>query len=192
MTIEEIRSVLEKSLPGKRYKHSLRVCETALHLGKRHGAEEKKVAVGALLHDCGREISTGENVRKAREWGLSIDFVEENQPVLLHAKLGAYLAVHKYGVTDPEVLEAIARHTTGAAELSLTARIVFLADMLEPHRDFPGVEELRRTADTDLDKAMLLAYESTIRYLLNTGALIHPDAIAGYNRLAQRYREETE
>lgn len=187
--LESIRNLLEESIPGKRYKHSLRVYETALLLGKRHGADERQVALGALLHDCGREIPVEASAAKAREWGLPVDFVEENQPILLHARLGEYLAVHKYGVSDPEVLEAIRCHTTGAEELSLTARIVFLADMLEPHRDFPGVEKLRKTAETDLDKTMLLAYAGTIHYLLEAEALIHPAAIAGYNRLALRYRE---
>ena len=184
MTIEEIRALLEKSLPPKRYQHSMRVYETALALGKQHHAEEAKVALAALLHDCGREIPAKESVEKARALGLPVDFIEAGQPVLLHAKIGAYLATQKYGVTDPEVLEAIRCHTTGAETLSLTARIVFLADMLEPGRRFPGVEELRRLAREDLEQAMFTAYRDTICYLLEAGALIHPAAIAGYNRLA--------
>lgn len=184
MTIEEIRALLEKSLPPKRYQHSMRVYETALALGKRHHAEEAKVALAALLHDCGREIPVKESVEKARALGLPVDFIEAGQPVLLHAKIGACLATQKYGVTDPEVLEAIHCHTTGAETLSLTARIVFLADMLEPGRRFPGVEELRRLAREDLEQAMFTAYRDTICYLLEAGALIHPAAIAGYNRLA--------
>lgn len=184
MTIEEIRALLEKSLPLKRYQHSMRVYETALALGKRHHAEEAKVALAALLHDCGREIPVKESVEKARAFGLPVDFIEAGQPVLLHAKIGACLATQKYGVTDPEVLEAIRCHTTGAETLSLTARIVFLADMLEPGRRFPGVEELRRLAREDLEQAMFTAYRDTICYLLEAGALIHPAAIAGYNRLA--------
>lgn len=184
MTIEEIRALLEKSLPPKRYQHSMRVYETALALGKRHHAEEAKVALAALLHDCGREIPVKESVEKARAFGLPVDFIEAGQPVLLHAKIGACLATQKYGVTDPEVLEAIRCHTTGAETLSLTARIVFLADMLEPGRKFPGVEELRRLAREDLEQAMFTAYRDTICYLLEAGALIHPAAIAGYNRLA--------
>lgn len=184
MTIEEIRALLEKSLPPKRYQHSMRVYETALALGKRHHAEEAKVALAALLHDCGREIPAKESVEKARALGLPVDFTEASQPVLLHAKIGAYLATQKYGVTDPEVLEAIRCHTTGAETLSLTARVVFLADMLEPGRKFPGVEELRRLAREDLEQAMFTAYRHTICYLLEAGALIHPAAIAGYNRLA--------
>lgn len=184
MTIEEIRALLEKSLPPKRYQHSMRVYETALALGKRHHAEEAKVALAALLHDCDREIPVKESVEKARAFGLPVDFIEAGQPVLLHAKIGACLATQKYGVTDPEVLEAIRCHTTGAETLSLTARIVFLADMLEPGRRFPGVEELRRLAREDLEQAMFTAYRDTICYLLEAGALIHPAAIAGYNRLA--------
>ena len=181
-----MKGLLEKSLPPKRYQHSLRVYETALTLAKHHQADREKVAIAALLHDCGREIPTKESAEQARALGLSVDEVEAAQPILLHARIGALLAEQKYGVKDAEVLEAIRCHTVGGENLSLTARIVFLADMLEPGRKFPGVEELRRLAEKDTEQALFAAYRSTIGYLLEAGALIHPAAVAAYNRLAAR------
>lgn len=183
MTIEEMKQLLEKSLAPKRYKHSINVYITALELAKEHNLPLEKIAVSALLHDCGREVPTKESVAKAKELGLPVDDVEKNQPILLHAKLGAYYARVKYGVTDKEILDGILYHTTGMSAMSALAKVVFLADMIEPGRDFPGVEALRKLARKNLDKAMLKAYSNTLDYLLAGGQLIHPHCIDGYNEL---------
>lgn len=183
MKLEEMKLILKEALPPKRYKHSVNVYETALELAEAHRLPSEKIAVSALLHDCGREVGSKESVAKARELGLEMDEVELRQPILLHAKIGVYNAVHKYGVSDKEILDGILYHTTGIDGMTPLAKVVFLADMVEPGRDFPGVEELRRLARKDLDKAMLLAYGNTIRYLLDKGQLIHPHCISGYNEL---------
>ena len=188
MTIEEMRALLQQSLKSKRYEHSVRVYETALEMAEHYHADVKKVAVASLIHDCGRQISKEDSVAKAKELGIPVDPVEEAQPILLHAKLGVYYAIRKYGVSpdDREVLDAIRYHSTGTADMTQTAKIVFLADLIEPGRDFEGVEALREASFQDLDKGMLLSYDNTIRYLLEDGLLIHPDAIAGYNQLAAK------
>lgn len=185
MTIDEMRALLRQSLKPKRYEHSVRVYETALKMAAHFHADVKKVALAALLHDCGRQIPKEQSAAKAKELGIPVDPVEEAQPILLHAKLGVYYAVQKYGVNpdDTEVLAAIRYHSTGTADMTETAKIVFLADLIEPGRDFEGVETIREASWEDLDKGMLLSYDNTIRYLLEDGLLIHPDAIAGYNRL---------
>lgn len=183
MILEQMQALLKESIPGKRYKHSINVYETALKLAEAHQLPTEKIAIAALLHDCGREVPSKESVAKAQELGLPIDAVELQQPILLHAKLGVYNAMHKYGVADQEILDGILYHTTGIDGMTKLAKVVYLADMIEPGRDFPGVEELRKLARKDLDKAMLLAYSNTIRYLLEGGLLIHPHCISGYNEL---------
>jgi predicted HD superfamily hydrolase involved in NAD metabolism len=188
MTIEEMRALLKQSLKPKRYEHSIRVYETALKMAEHFHADKQKVALAALLHDCGRQIPKEKSEAKAKELGIPVDPVEKSQPILLHAKLGVYYAVHKYGVSpdDTEVLDAIRYHSTGTADMTKTAKIVFLADLIEPGRDFEGVEEIRGASFQDLDRGMLLSYDNTIRYLLEDGLLIHPDAIAGYNQMAAK------
>ncbi len=186
MKIEEMQTLLEQSIPPKRYKHSMRVYETALDMAKvlcKSKEETQKIAISSLLHDCGREVGSKESVAKARELGLAVDDVELHQPILLHAKIGVYNAMHKYGVTDEEVLDGIRYHTTGAAGMTDLAKIVYLADMIEPARDFPGVDKLREVAYKNLDKAMLMAYSNTMRYLLDGELLLHPRCIEGYNEL---------
>ena len=138
-----MRELLRRSLKPKRFRHSCAVFDEALKLADRFDADRDKVAVAALLHDCGREVPTPEGPRKAAELGLQPDPVVCAQPILAHPLLGAWYAEHKYGVTDPEILDAIRLHTTGGPDMTQTAKIVFLADMTEPARDFPGVDELR-------------------------------------------------
>lgn len=188
LDITEMKKLLKASLPHKRFKHSLAVYDTALELAAVYGLDKEKVGVGALLHDCGREIPTRDLLMHTIALGLPMDNVERNQPILLHAKLGVYYAREKYGVTDQEILDAIRFHTTGAAGMSKMAMVVYLADLLEPTRDFAGIEEMRRLAKVDLEQAMIKAYAQTIRYLLEYDLLVHPHCIEGYNELAAKFK----
>lgn len=190
MKLEEMKVLLGASLPQKRFKHSIAVYETALELAKAHKLPLEKIAVAALLHDCGREVNSKESIAKAQELGIELDMIEQEQPVLIHDKLGVYNARHKYGVDDKEILAGILYHTTGAADMTDLAKVVYLADMLEPGRDFPGIEELRKQAFKNLDKAMVMAYDSTLRYLLDGKLLLHPRCIEGYNQLRVKLKKE--
>ena len=109
LTIDEMKSILEKALPHKRFQHSLYVYETALKMGRHFQGDLDKIGIAALLHDCGREIPTRDSFMYALTHQIPMDFVEEHQPILLHAKLGRYFARDKYGVTNPEILDAIAQ-----------------------------------------------------------------------------------
>ena len=179
LKIEEMKRILKESLPLKRYKHSVAVYETALEFASVHGLDMEKVGISALLHDCGREVPGRESLAMAAKLGIEVDETEKNQPILLHAKLGVYYAQHKYGVTDKEILDGILYHTTGAPDMTPLAMAVYLADLLEPTRDFPGINKMRQLAKEDMEKAMMCAYGQTIRYLLEYDLLIHPNCIYG-------------
>lgn len=189
LDLKTMQALLEKSLPPKRFQHSLYVYETALKMGRHYHGDLEKIGVAALLHDCGREIPTRDSLMYAITNNIPTDFVEEHQPILLHAKLGSYFARSKYGVADPEICAAIAQHTTGAANMSLTSMVVYLSDLLEPTRDFPGIAELRTLAHQDLERAMFKAMAHTMQYLLDYDLLIHPDCLEGYNHLAAKFKE---
>lgn len=188
LKIEEMKRILKESLPLKRYKHSVAVYETALEFASVHGLDMEKVGISALLHDCGREVPGRESLAMAAKLGIEVDETEKNQPILLHAKLGVYYAQYKYGVTDKEILDGILYHTTGAPDMTPLAMAVYLADLLEPTRDFPGINKMRQLAKEDMEKAMMCAYGQTIRYLLEYDLLIHPNCIYGYNQLAGKFK----
>ncbi len=183
LTLATMQAMLKAALPPKRYRHSLAVYDLALELAALHGLDAGKAAVASLLHDCGREVPLRESAAAALKLGLCPGELELAEPVLLHSWLGVYFARHKYGIEDAEILEAIRYHTTGAPGMSRLATAVYLADMLEPARDFPEIGKLRRLARQDLDAALLAAYRHTIAYLLEEGLFIHPDCVNGYNQL---------
>jgi predicted HD superfamily hydrolase involved in NAD metabolism len=128
-------------------------------------------------------------LKAAAESGIVVLGVEQKEPVLLHAPVGAVIARRDYGVDDPEVLAAIRWHTTGGPDMSLLDEIVFLADYIEPGRSFPGVEKLRALAAASFPEALLAAYDQTLGYLLAEGGLIHPATVEGRNALLMKMKK---
>ena len=188
MEFAERKALLKASLPTKRYEHSIAVYKTAKEIAKTCGVNVEKAKLAGLLHDCGREIPTKNFIEKIKELGIKADIVEINQPILLHDKLGVYYAEHKYDVHDKEILDAILYHTTGAPHMSKLAMVIYLADILEPARDYPGVDDLRKLVTQDLEQTLFQAYIQTIKFLLDGKQLVHPNCIEAYNELAIKYK----
>ena len=94
-------------------------------------------------------------------------------------------AKQEFSISDNEVLEAIRVHTTGKVHMSKLDKVIFLADYIEPNRDFPGVDELRKVADQNLDKAVLLGFDNTIIHLIEQKQSIYPLTILGRNDVLQ-------
>ena len=143
MTLEQMKQELEKRLKPSRFRHSLGVAETAVKLAKRFGADEERARVAGLLHDCAREFRNEDMVKEAEKRGIAIGEVERSMPLLLHADIGAVRVRELYGVEDAAISQAIARHTVGGPAMTVLDKIIWYADMIEPGRDFPGVDKLR-------------------------------------------------
>jgi predicted HD superfamily hydrolase involved in NAD metabolism len=180
---EEITNQLEKKLSPKRFKHCLGVSKTAGKLAEMYGGNKDKAVLAGLVHDCAREMPSNILLKTAEAFGIVVNDVERRDPMLLHAPVGAFIARQEYGVDDPEVCRAVMVHTTGDSVMSLLDNIVFLADYIEPGRSFPGVEKLRALAKTDLQQALLAAYDQTLRYLISERELVHPATLEGRNAL---------
>jgi len=183
MTLEEIKQKLQSRLTNKRFRHSVNVMETAVKLASIHGEDINKAATAGLLHDCARDIRGKEIFEACSNFDINIDGVARMQPELLHGPLGVHIARTEYEITDASVLSAILWHTTGHAGMKTLDKIVFLADYIEPDRKIPGIEEVRKAATYDLDDAMLLALDRTIKYVVNRGALLHPDTVDARNSI---------
>ncbi len=181
MTLEEIRIRLESVLNPKRFKHSINVMNEAVELAGVYGENTEKAALAGLLHDCARGMKGEEIFSACEKYSILPDNVSKAQPELLHGVIGTELAREDYGITDRTVLNAIRYHTTGRENMELLEKIIFVADYIEPGRDFPGVREAREIAFTDIDRAVLLALNRTIEYVLIKGALIHIDTIFARN-----------
>ena len=183
MDYQEILVILAKELRPARFRHSREVSRTAVRLAERWGVDIEKARLAGILHDCARNLKGKELLKCAAANGLPVSEIEILQPALIHAPLGSLLAERRFGVADPEILLAIARHTTGAAQMSPLDKIIYLADCIEPGRHYPGVDELRALAEQDLDAAVLLAYDHSISFVLAGGGLLHPNTVDGRNSL---------
>ncbi len=187
--VEEIKSRLAKTLSPRRYKHTLGVAETAEKLARHYGCNAEKAALAGLLHDCARDIRGPQLFDLCDEYGVEVTPIYRAQPELLHGLIAAKLIRREYGIDDPEIENAVRIHTTGSDNMSLLDKVLFLADLIEPGRDFPGVDELRNLAWQDLDEAILLAIDRTIKYVLDKrDALIHPDTIHARNAILLKRR----
>lgn len=164
--ITKIRKSMEKKLDPKRYEHTLGVAYTAASLAMRYGADMNNALVAGLLHDCAKCMSNEKRLSICEKHNIAISKAEEKNPFLLHAKVGSFLAMKKYGVTDKDIINAILNHTTGRPGMSTLEKIIWLADYIEPGRkQAPNLAEIRKIAFEDLDKALLMALEDTLQYL---------------------------
>ncbi len=186
MEYNQMADKLSNILKAKRFQHSLGVSQSAAELAVRYGEDVDKAKVTGLLHDCARSLSSNNLLQMAQAFAIVVNDVERQQPMLLHAPVGAKLARNEYGVDDPQILKAIALHTTGGRDMATLEKIIYLADCIEPSRDFPGINRLRRLAFIDLDKAMIAAFDQSLHYVIEQGLLIHPATIEGRNHLLLR------
>ncbi len=174
-SLKKLRKAMEKVQDGDRYEHTLGVEYTAAALAMRYGGNVHAAQAAGLLHDCAKCLSDKKRLKICEKHHILISKVERENPFLLHAKAGAYLARKKYGVKNQDILNAIQNHTTGRAEMSLLEKIVFVADYIEPGRKHaPNLAEIRKMAFLDLDEALLKILEDTLSYLEISGGDIDP------------------
>lgn len=176
LSLEQLRPVALSYLKHKRIPHVLGTEREAVRLAETYGADVQKARVAALLHDCTKKLTLEEQLALCKHYRIELDELEKNALKLLHAKTGAALARDVFGVDD-EIYGAILWHTTGRAEMSLLEKIIYLADYIEPTRDFPGVDKLRKVCYDSLDAGLLLGLNMTIQEMTEMGNPVHKNTI---------------
>ena len=189
MTMDEMKAILKSRLKPGRYRHSLGVADTAAFLARRFGVNEEKAYIAGLLHDCAREYSNDSMKEEAVRRNIPIGAVEDAMPLLLHAYIGACRIAECYGVEDEEIAQAVWRHTVGGAGMTDLDKIIYFADMIEPNRDYPEVEELRQFArEKSLDEMLLKGLSESIIFVIQKGSLVHHDTVRARNEILLRNR----
>ena len=164
--IVTFRKQLKSKLDTMRYEHSVSVSYTCIALAMRYGFSLEKAELAGLLHDCAKCIPAKKKLKICKDNKIPVTDFEREHTFLLHAKVGAWVAREKYGVTDPEILSAITWHTTGKPEMTLLEKIVYIADYIEPKRDkAPNLAIVRKLAFQDLDECMYKILGDTLAYL---------------------------
>ena len=172
LTPEALRPIALSYLKPKRMPHVLGTEQEAVRLAEKYGADVTKARIAALLHDCTKKLDMDEQLALCRQYAIPLDELEQKALKLLHSKTGAAIARDVFAVDD-EIYNAILYHTTGKPDMTLLEKIIYLADYIEPTRDFPGVETLRRTVYEDLDRGLLLGLTMTIDEMEEMGNPVH-------------------
>ncbi|MDM5190043.1 bis(5'-nucleosyl)-tetraphosphatase (symmetrical) YqeK [Bacillus sp. DX4.1] len=180
MDRKQALEIVKQQMHEKRYIHTIGVMETAIELAKLYGVNEKKAEMAAIFHDYAkcRPIQEMEDIIKREE--LPKDLLQFNKE-LWHAPVGAYLVEKEVGITDHEILQAITYHTSGHESMTMLDKVIYVADYIEPGRKFPGVEEARKLAREDINKALLFALKRTIQFLMEKDQTIYPLTFQTYN-----------
>ena len=172
LDIPDLRACSYSMVRQKRVRHIRGTEEEAMRLAERWGADVSQAQRAAILHDCTKYLELGPHKALCEQYGVELDELEQQAVKLLHSKTGACIAKYVFGEPD-EVYDAIFWHTTGKADMTLLEKILYMADYIEPNRDFEGVDKMRHLAYTDLDKAMLYGIEETMADMRERGNPIH-------------------
>ncbi|HFR3234896.1 TPA: bis(5'-nucleosyl)-tetraphosphatase (symmetrical) YqeK [Streptococcus suis] len=174
--LEKIRVAMKPA----RFQHVLGVEEAALALADRYGCDPKKASLAALLHDYAKEVEDQVFLDLIAKYDLDKALLNWDNNIW-HGVVGAYKIAEDFGLKDEEIFQAIQRHTIGAGQMTLLDKVLYVADYIEPNRDFPGVDEARRIAKESLDKAVAYETAQTISYLAKKGIPIYPQTWETYN-----------
>ena len=172
LTPDQLRPVALSYLKPKRMPHVLGTEQEAVRLTRRYGGDETQARIAALLHDCTKKLEMPEQLALCKRYDIALDELEKKALKLLHSKTGAAIARDVFGVEDA-VYDAIWYHTTGKPDMTMLEKIIYLADYIEPSRDFPGVEELRQAVYEDLDHGLLMGLSMTIQEMEEMGNPVH-------------------
>lgn len=174
----------EGQMPRDRIAHVRGVVITASRLADRYApGEARRVRLAGWIHDVAKAWDDAELLAYAVAHDLPITAAERAVPMLLHGAVGYALAKTHFGFDDDALREACVLHTTGAPDMCMAAKLVFLADLCEPTRKFKRIKRLRATLDHNLNSALLLAADITLQYLIKNGRLIDPRSVALHNAL---------
>ena len=184
LDLNQLRACSYSMMRAKRIPHVMGVEEEAVKLAQRWGADPELARRAGILHDCTKYYELPEQLDICEEYGVRLDALEQKAVKLLHSKTGACIARGVFGQPDA-VYDAIFWHTTGKADMTTLEKVLYIADYMEPNRDFDGVERLRHLAYTDLDKAMLLGVEMTIQEMQQRQVPIHTNTLQARDWLRQ-------
>lgn len=184
LTAERARAALAARLGERGLRHCVAVAETAERLADVYGVDRDHAYLAGLLHDWSREDGPEDLVESAQAAGIEVDGVDRAVPYLLHARVGAYRVRETFPDLPDAIVNAVERHTMATARMADLDMVVYLADLLEPEREFDGVDELRSAiGEVDLAELYARAYAASLRYLIERRKHIHPATVASWNAI---------
>ncbi|WP_279037201.1 bis(5'-nucleosyl)-tetraphosphatase (symmetrical) YqeK [Lactobacillus taiwanensis] len=181
LTSDEIIAKEKSNMDEKRFKHCIGVSQTSRKLAKLNNYDPDKAALAGFIHDYAKQIAPERFIKVIKEQNFDPNLLNYNRAIW-HGIVGAYFIEKELKITDPEILTAIRRHTTADVEMTTLDKIVFVADFIEPSRDFSGVEEARKIAYANLDDGVGFELAHTLDFLITNRKKIYPKTFAAYNK----------
>ena len=182
MNLEMVNEKLNLMLPQGRLNHSINVADCAVKLSEIYNVDPNKAYLAGLIHDCAKYLDKKERNDYVEKYEIYLDELEEESSALSHSVIGSYIAKYEFGVNDEDIINAIKYHTTGRENMSMLEKIIYIADLIEEGRKFPIVDRLRElTYGQDLDRALLVSFDNTIKFVIDNNQLIHPRTVSARN-----------
>ncbi|MCR5606313.1 MAG: bis(5'-nucleosyl)-tetraphosphatase (symmetrical) YqeK [Treponema sp.] len=167
--ISRIRDYTKKSVKESRFNHSVRTAELASKMGRLYHVDDIRYYIAGLAHDMCKSLSDSEMLKVSSRDGRAISTEEAENPSLLHGRAAAVLLQELFTVTDAEILQAVAMHTLGGRHLCPLAKIIFVADKIEPGRPHSSPEYVDELLKLSLDELSKKVVEENIEYLHSKG-----------------------
>ncbi|MGX4600899.1 bis(5'-nucleosyl)-tetraphosphatase (symmetrical) YqeK [Faecalimicrobium sp. JNUCC 81] len=184
MILENINSKLKEMLPEKRFNHSLNVATCAAKLSEIYNYDKEKAYLAGIAHDCAKYLNKEEVKYYVNKYNINLDSLEKDNLALSHSVIGSYIAKYELNIENDDIINAIKYHTTGKENMDILEKIIYIADLIEEGRDFPGVEKLRElTYSGKLNEALIVSFNNTIKFVIDNNQMIHPRTIDARNYL---------
>ena len=173
--------LIKSKLSTYRFNHSVEVAKSAVYLSEKYGGDSDKMYIAGLLHDVLKESDREETFYYVDKYMIPLTVLEETTPKLWRAIVGAEYIRNELGIDDDEIITAVRYHTTGRKDMTLSEKILFIADFISADRDYNGAGEMRERAEISLECAMDMGLSFTITDLVEKGRPVHPDTVDAYN-----------
>ena len=186
--VEEILKIAEMMMTRERFVHTISVRDFALILSRIHRIDPKRLELAAVSHDLFRDVPPDKLLKISKVWDIDVEDVEKRHPILLHGKVAAEFLKRKYRVKDRSVLLSVAYHTSGHPDMDDIGKVLVIADTVGFDRDFPGVDDLRKIAYKDFERAFVEMLKNRMTYALNTNRYLLPKSVEAWNRVVEVIR----
>ncbi len=186
MNRDQLVDRLRHALKEKRFNHVLRVEQTAIQLAKNNGVDIEKASIAGLCHDYAKQRPDQDFIDEIHQKGLDPDLLNYGNAIW-HGIVGAEMLKDELGIWDEDILNAVRHHTTGAAVMTKLEQVVYMADYIEPARDFAGVDTARQITAQDLGAGVAYQTKHTLEYLIENDKPVYPKTIETYNAWVPAY-----
>ncbi len=187
-----MKALLEPRVGEYRFQHSLGVAKSAKKIARLYGYDQDKARMAGILHDWDKGLTFDEVRHRAAEFDLDADeLVIGKMPWLLHGPTAAAALSRLYPEFGQDVFQAIARHTSGAIDMTPLDCIIYVADMVEPNRKYGDLKALKRlrhmVGEVPLEELYFRAFKVTLSHLVESDRLLFPGTDDIWNSLMQKY-----